>query len=146
MNKTSSHFVGDADSVEKGEGLSKRSSKRSNMDASRYNSISMNKTGENFSSKYDIPDSCKISMMRKVLIEKLPAKYFLASHPYPKIEGEMVVFLPKKEDQDPEDKSLIVYRDFSLRKRLETTPKSNYVTDAMNKKKKRGGPIRKEED
>ena len=144
MNKTSSHFVGDADSVEKGEGLSKRSSKKSNMDASRY--TSMNKTGDNFSSKYDIPDSCKIAMMKKVLIEKLPAKYFLASHPYPKIEGEMVIFLPKKEDQDPEDKSLIVYRDFSLRKRLETTPKSNYVNDAMNKKKKRGGPIKKEED
>ena len=66
MNKTSSHFVGDADSVEKGEGLSKRSSKKSNMDASRY--TSMNKTGEVFNSKYEIPDSCKISMIKKVLI------------------------------------------------------------------------------
>jgi len=39
-----------------------------------------------------------VTMMRKVLIEKLPARYFLASHPYPKIEGEMLVFLPRKED------------------------------------------------
>ena len=66
------------------------------MDASKYNTMSMNKTAENF--KYEIPETCKISMMKKVLIEKLPAKYFLASHPYPKIEGEMVIFLPRKDD------------------------------------------------
>lgn len=61
-------------------------------------------------------------MMKKALIEKLDAKYFLASHPYPKLEGEMVIFKPKKADQT-KGKDVIVYRDFSLRKRLETTPK-----------------------
>lgn len=83
--------------------------------------------------------------MKKVLIEKLPAKYFLASHPYPKLEGEMIIFKPRKEDQDPEDKSVIIYRDFSLRKRIETMPKSNYTTENLAKKK-RGGPIKKEEE
>lgn len=39
LNKTSSHFVGDGDSVEqRNDALSKRSSKKSNMDASRYQS------------------------------------------------------------------------------------------------------------
>ena len=113
------------------------------MNESRYQTMSMGKTAEGF--KHDIPQSCLISMMKKVLIEKLPAKYFLASHPYPKLEGEMIVFKPRKEDQDPEDKSLIMYRDFSLRKRIETTPKSNYVTESLTKKK-RGGPIKKEEE
>ena len=84
-------------------------------------------------------------MMKKTLIYKLPAKYFLASHPYPKLEGEMIVFRPRKDDQDAEDKTVIVYRDFSLRKRIETTPKSNYVTDGLNKKK-RGGAAKKEEE
>ena len=123
--------------------MSKRSSKKSNMDASRYQSASMNKTADTF--KYEIPDTCKVSMIKKVLIEKLPAKYFLASHPYPKIEGEMIIFRPRKDDQDPEDKSVIVYRDFSLRKRIETTPKTNNFTDGLSKKK-RGGPIKKEEE
>ena len=46
--------------------------------------------------KYDIPIKCNVTMMKKVLIDKLPAKYFLASHPYPKIPGEMLVFRPRK--------------------------------------------------
>ena len=103
----------------------------------------MTKTADNFSR--EVPQSCLVQMMKKVLIEKLPAKYFLASHPYPKIEGEMIIFRPKKEDQDPEDKSLIIYRDFSLRKRIETTQRGNYATDSLAKKK-RGGPIKKEEE
>ena len=103
----------------------------------------MNKTSDNFSR--EVPQSCLVQMMKKVLIEKLPAKYFLASHPYPKIEGEMIIFRPNKEDQDPEDKSLIVYRDFSLRKRIETTQRGNYATDSLAKKK-RGGTVKKEEE
>ena len=37
-------------------------------------------------------------MMKKVLIEKMEGKYFLASHPFPKILGEMIIFKPKKAD------------------------------------------------
>ena len=71
-------------------------------------------------------------MMKKVLIEKLEDKWFIASHPYPKIEGEMMIFKPRKEDQ--KEKGVIVYRDFSLRKRIETTPQS--ILEAQNMKKK----------
>ena len=58
-------------------------------------------------------------MMKKVLIEKFENKYFLASHPYPKIEGEMIIFKPVKDDQT-QGKDVIVYSDYSLRKRIET--------------------------
>ena len=36
LNRTNSQFAGDGDSVEHREGLSKRSSKRSNLDQSKY--------------------------------------------------------------------------------------------------------------
>ena len=71
--------------------------------------MSLNKTADNF--KYEIPESCYVSMMKKVLIEKMAAKYFLASHPFPKIEGEMIVFKPKKNDQN-QGKDVIIYRDY----------------------------------
>ena len=57
----------------------------------------MNKTSDTF--KWELPPSCHVSMMKKVLIEKnMTQKYVLASHPYPKLEGEMIIFKPKKED------------------------------------------------
>lgn len=93
--------------------------------------MSLNKTSETF--KYEIPQSCYVSMMKKVLIEKMQAKWFLASHPYPRIEGEMIVFKPKKEDQT-QGKDVIIYRDYSLRKRVETTPRNVIEQQAMRKK------------
>ena len=139
LNKTGSQFAGDQDSVEhRNEGLSKRSSKKSNLDASKYQSMSMAKThGESF--KYEIPDSCKVTMMKKVLVQKLSDrdKYFLASHPYPKLEGEMIVFKPHKKDQE-KGTDLITYRDYSLRKRLETTPKPPNSEKLSANIKKRG--------
>lgn len=132
INRTNSQLNDDGASVDhRNEALSKRSSRKSNLDASRYQSMSLNKTSDMF--KYDIPASCNVTMMKKVLIDKLPAKYFLASHPYPKINGEMMVFRPRKQDQERES-DVIVYRDFSLRKRLETTPKTNYIQEHKPKK------------
>ena len=64
------------------------------MDGSKYQSMSLNKTSDLF--KFDIPISCHVTMMKKVLIDKMPAKYFLASHPFPRIPGEMIVFRPRK--------------------------------------------------
>lgn len=83
--------------------------------------------------KYEIPPSCYLTMMKKVLIDKLPAKYFLASHPFPRIPGEMMVFRPKKQDQ-AKNSDEIVYRDFSLRKRLETTQKTNHIQEHKPKR------------
>lgn len=73
--------------------------------------------------------------MKKVLIDKMAAKYFLASHPYPKIEGEMIIFKPKKADQT-QGKDVIIYRDFSLRKRLETNVLKVQGDDPFDKKRK----------
>lgn len=90
--------------------------------------INMSLTQTNF--KYDIPDSCFINMMKGVKIEKLDSKFYLVSHPFPQIEGEMLVFQPKKDDQSEED--LIVYRDYSLRKRIPTEEKK---ASSLSKKK-----------
>jgi transposase len=93
----------------------------------------LNRTNEDF--KYEIPPACFVSMMKKTLIDKMKAKYFLASHPYPKIDGELMIFKPMKADQTlgPE---IIVYRDYSLCKRIETTPKQNFVQENLKNKKK----------
>lgn len=80
----------------------------------------MNITANQF--KFELPESCFISMMKKVKIEKLNSKFYLVSHPFPQIEGEMLIFQPKKDDQSEED--LIVYRDYSLRKRIPTAEKT----------------------
>lgn len=70
-------------------------------------------------------------MLKGVKIEKLDAKFLLVSHPFPQIEGEMLIFQPKKDDQSEED--LIVYRDYSLRKRIPTEEKK---ATTLSKKKK----------
>lgn len=41
--------------------------------------------------KYDLPGSCYISLMKGTQIEKLHKKYLLVSHPYPMLEGEMLI-------------------------------------------------------
>ena len=75
-------------------------------------------------------------MLKKVKIEKLEEKFNLCSHPFPQISGEMLVFRPRKEDQNEKDS--IIYRDYSLRKRLPTSEKANMsVVEQLNKKKKK---------
>lgn len=44
--------------------------------------------------KFDIPESCFLTMMKKILIEKLQDKFFLAVNPFPRVEGEMIIFKP----------------------------------------------------
>jgi len=85
-----------------------------------------------------------ISMMKKVLIEKMESKYFLASHPYPKVEGEMIIFKPLKVDQT-QGKDVIVYRDYSLRKRIETGPKM-VTSDLAARKKRAADKANKDDD
>lgn len=77
-----------------------------------------------------------LSMMKKVKIEKLEEKFNLISHPFPQISGEMLVFRPRKEDQN--EKDFIVFRDYSLRKRLPTSESAKLsVVEQLNKKKKK---------
>lgn len=81
--------------------------------------------GDDNSWKTDIPESCLLTFMKGNKIADLDKKFVLLSHPYPIIEGEMIVFQPF--DQDQYDEQLIIYRDFSLRKR--------YPTSVVNSKK-----------
>ena len=48
--------------------------------------------------KYELPDSCLITFIKKCKIEKLHKKYALVAHPYPILEGEMLIFQPLKSD------------------------------------------------
>ena len=68
--------------------------------------------------KFEIPDSCKLVLDKKIKIEKFDSNFLLVAHPHPMFEGEMLLIQPKKGDQ--EDKAKIIYKDYSLRKRLPT--------------------------
>ena len=119
VNKTSSsrmlNETGSIDDDGPKSRLSRRSDKKSeSMRQSRLGN-------EDATTKFEIPESCYLTMMKKILIEKLENKFFLAVNPFPRIEGEMIIFKPQKEDQT-RGKDVLVYRDFSLRKRIETTP------------------------
>lgn len=56
----------------------------------------LNKSKESLLSKddlkFDIPDKCYLTLMAGNKIHKLEKKYVLMSHPYPLIEGEMILF------------------------------------------------------
>ena len=62
-----------------------------------------NATGISEMYKYEIPETCHLSMLKKVKIEKLEDKFLLVSHPYPQIPGEMMIFRPRKEDKVEKD-------------------------------------------
>jgi hypothetical protein len=42
--------------------------------------------------KYDIPNNCKIELLKAGRIEKLDEDYALIAHPFPQIEGELLLF------------------------------------------------------
>ena len=42
--------------------------------------------------KTEIPESCYQTLMKEIRIEKLDKKYFLIAHPFPVMEGEMLLF------------------------------------------------------
>ena len=42
--------------------------------------------------KHSIPDSCKLEMLKLNRIEKLDMDYVLVAHPFPQLEGEMLLF------------------------------------------------------
>lgn len=92
--------------------------------------------------KYEIPDSCKVSIPKNAKIEKLEAKYLLLAHPYPAIEGEMLLLQPKKEDQA--DKEMVTYRDYSLRKRMPNREKPTLsAAEKLKDKKKKDSEVSK---
>lgn len=96
---------------------------------------SMNNTKEGFDVKddlkYDIPDTCFLILTKGNKISKLEKKFKLIAHPYPILEGEMLLFQPLKQDQY--DKTLMVYRDYALRKRIPTRPPNKKLTSYQQK-------------
>ena len=60
----------------------------------------MNNTKEGFDIKddlkFDLPETCFLIMMKGNKIAKLDKKYKLLAHPYPLLEGEMILFQPLK--------------------------------------------------
>lgn len=67
--------------------------------------------------KYELPQSCKFDILIKNKVEELDNGYILAHHPYPMVQGEMLLFQTQRED---ETEKLITYKDFSLKKRIKT--------------------------
>ena len=119
-----------------GRSSSKAGSRAPASRQSQMRSQQSNRSGATDLYKYEIPETCHISMLKKVKIEQLEEKFKLISHPFPQISGEMLVFRPRKEDQTEKDS--IIYRDYSLRKRLATAEKTTQsLVEQMNKKKKK---------
>lgn len=83
-----------------------------------------------------------VNIPKNAKIEKLEAKYLLMAHPYPIVEGEMLLLQPKKEDQA--DKEFVTYRDYSLRKRLPNREKPILsAADKLKEKKKKESEVSK---
>jgi len=83
-----------------------------------------------------------VSIPKNAKIEKLEAKYLLLAHPYPAIEGEMLLLQPKKEDQA--DKEMVTYRDYSLRKRMPNREKPTLsAAEKLKDKKKKDSEVSK---
>lgn len=68
--------------------------------------------------RYQIPATCKLEILKLNKVDKLDEDYILAAHPYPQLDGEMIMF--QQFPGDGEDKSCYIYRDYSLRKRFLT--------------------------
>lgn len=54
--------------------------------------------GDGDAYKYELPEECFVSMVKKVKIEKLEDKFNLLAHPLPQISGEMLILRTRKED------------------------------------------------
>lgn len=85
-----------------------------------------------------LPYSCYLEITKKVRIEKMLDRYFLLWHPFPKIFGELLVLKVRKFDQT-KGKETMVYRDYSLCKRLKLSADRE---KSLNKKPLKGFPGR----
>lgn len=89
-----------ASSIDDDEDGKSHKSKKSGK-ADQHTAEEINRQLENL--KFEIPESCFLKYTKNTKIEKLDAKYLLLAHPYPALEGEMVLCQPKKEDQDDKE-------------------------------------------
>jgi hypothetical protein len=59
---------------------------------SSIKTASQKETVEEEPPKYVLPDNCKLKLESSLIVERMPKDYLLVSHPYPQIEGEMLLF------------------------------------------------------
>ena len=144
---TGHHDIDDGKSHKSGKSIhdaasDKRRAKNSQSAMSKTSnshSNTMNNTKEGFDIKddikYEIPESCFVILMKGNKIQKMDKKFKLLSHPFPIMEGEMILFQTLKQDQY--DKQLLVYRDYSLRKRIPTRATNKKLTSYQQKQQEK---------
>jgi hypothetical protein len=80
-----------------------KSGNKSTLSKNKSGLNSMNATKEGFGDLkgdvHDLPPQCLLTFMKGNKISDLDKKYVALSHPFPLIEGEMVVFQPNEADQ-----------------------------------------------
>jgi len=64
----------------------------------------------------------------------LTEDYILVAHPFPQMEGELILYQPYAEDKPQLNDENLVYRDYSLVKRQVTQQKAK-VTSSLVKKR-----------
>jgi len=93
--------------------------------------------------KHDLPKGCKLKVSAQAKVKELDDGYMLMAHPYPQLEGEMLLVQlnpadgPTKTEEQKDDDSEksgkskkdeeegpLIYRDYSLRKRHFTMSKA----------------------
>lgn len=105
--------------------------------------------------KFDISKECILDLPKENKIETFDENYILAAHPFPQMEGELMLFqqnakdLEESRDDDDEEEEqmegtkdktppdFVAYRDYSLMKRWETSDKEMDLgrMTALEKKK-----------
>jgi len=83
--------------------------------------------------KYAIPDDCILEFLKLNKVEPLGDDFLLCKHPYPQIEGEMIIY--QLNNDDKADKDLLAYRDYSLVKR-QRWDSTRYTMNAAQKKER----------
>ena len=68
-------------------------------------------------------------------IETLSDNYLIVNHPFPQVEGEMLIYQKSElEKGEKLDDDLLLYKDYSLKKRIKTQTNKFPPTTAQQKK------------
>ena len=65
----------------------------------------------------NVPANCHFTFLRKNVVSELQHDYVLVNHPFPTIQGEMLIYQPNL-DQNELETDKLIYKDFSLKKRV----------------------------
>lgn len=85
--------------------------------------------------KFNIPWDCKLRFLKINQIETLSDNYMIVTHPFPQVEGEMLIYQkPELDKGEKLDDDLLLYKDYSLKKRLKAQTNKFPPTTAQQKK------------